>query len=491
MKSTFTFLFLLGFGLLAAQQKTITVTNSAGESVPFATISYGENQGTITNEDGQFTIANAADDAVLEISALGYSSQTIAIKDLENTVVLENKYIDLDEVVVFNKDLDVEEIVENIKDNLAVNYGVSPSRKKIFYRKTYDSEISKAEIEVEDSSIEELNQKLFDSICREIKQKFSSYSEVVADVYGDQKKQELDIIKAANLFDPRSTESVEELFERVQAIAEKNVKKDSYFKVRSGLIGTKLDQEEMDLAEEVEKEKTPAEKLKEEQSSKERLHTGVQAYINNLLTQSIYSEDAKLDVLEKDRKYEFEITGHTVIDDELVYVIDFRPDRSADYKGTMYVNAQDFGVFRVDFTNVQPIKKFKLFGVSHYEDVYRGKMIYTKNTDGKYDFSYLELTHGATSGIDRPLTIIEKNKNVKGRRKQNELDMEIDFKFKQSEKTQVVVLSNEGDLKITNTAKTDGFEYQTFKKYNPDFWQGYSIIEPNAALKAFEIESQD
>ncbi|WP_176763402.1 hypothetical protein [Salinimicrobium catena] len=29
------------------------------------------------------------------------------------------------------------------------------------------------------------------------------------------------------------------------------------------------------------------------------------------------------------------------------------------------------------------------------------------------------------------------------------------------------------------------FEYQKFKSYNPDFWAGYNIIEPNAAIKEF------
>jgi hypothetical protein len=33
--------------------------------------------------------------------------------------------------------------------------------------------------------------------------------------------------------------------------------------------------------------------------------------------------------------------------------------------------------------------------------------------------------------------------------------------------------------------KAEDFEYQKFKKYNPEFWDGYNIIEPNAAIKAF------
>ena len=437
---------------------------------------------------GQFTIINSSSGGEIEIQALGYISQKIALAGLSQKVVLQSKYIDLDEVILVDKDLDVTDIIARIKDNAIENYSISPTRKKIFYRKSYFSEVSKAEIEVEESSIADLNQALMDSITRKIKNPIASYTELIGDIYGNQDGQEVDVIKAARLFDPKTTESAEELFKRVQKIFEENIKDDSYFKIRSGIIGTKVDRDEMDLDDEPEKELTAEEKQKREKENKEDLVMNAKENINSVLKGTFYKEDVTLDVLDKDRKYDFDITGHTIIDDELVYIIKFSPKRGADYKGTMYVNAKDYGVYRLDYTNVKALKRFRLFGVSHYEDVHRGKMIYSKNGDGKYDFTYFEREMGATSGIDRPLTIIEKNKKVAGRRKQNELDMEIDFKFKQLDKVQVVVLDkNEGGDAI-KTSKEDAYEYATFKKYNPDFWKGYTIIEPNAMIKAFEIQ---
>ena len=200
-----------------------------------------------------------------------------------------------------------------------------------------------------------------------------------------------------------------------------------------------------------------------------------------------WKEDITFNLFDKTNRYDFKLNGYAWIDNAAVYVIDFEPKRRADFKGRIYVNTSDFGVHRLEYENVKPIKKFRLFGISMVDDVYRGKMIFVKDAGGKYNLSYVERETGETVGIDRPLTIIEKNKHVRGRRKQNELDLDINMKVSQVQKLQLVVYENEtlapGELEKL-TAAVD-FEYQTFKVYNPEFWTGHNIIEPNAAIKSF------
>ena len=74
-----------------------------------------------------------------------------------------------------------------------------------------------------------------------------------------------------------------------------------------------------------------------------------------------------------------------------------------------------------------------------------------------------------------------------GRNKQNELDLDIKINSGQVKKVQLVVYENSS---ISKTAYEDingsmTFEFEIFKVYTPEFWQGYDIIEPNAAIKAF------
>ena len=66
-----------------------------------------------------------------------------------------------------------------------------------------------------------------------------------------------------------------------------------------------------------------------------------------------------------------------------VYVLSFEPRWGEDYKGTIYVSMDDFAVLRMDFENVKSVWGFDLFGVSI--DAYKrsGRIILSKNNQGK------------------------------------------------------------------------------------------------------------
>ena len=74
-----------------------------------------------------------------------------------------------------------------------------------------------------------------------------------------------------------------------------------------------------------------------------------------------------LNFIEKSRKYEFTLFDYAYLNDEFVYAIAFKPKRSADFKGVMYINTDDFAIVRVDYENVKPLRKFGLLGISFKE----------------------------------------------------------------------------------------------------------------------------
>lgn len=80
----------------------------------------------------------------------------------------------------------------------------------------------------------------------------------------------------------------------------------------------------------------------------------------------------------------------------------------------------------------------------------------------------MEREAGENFGIERPLTVIEKNKHVAGRRKQNELDMDIAFKMSMVSKFQLVIYENKpvNDTEYSNVEEIENFDFQKFKKYN-------------------------
>ena len=54
-------------------------------------------------------------------------------------------------------------------------------------------------------------------------------------------------------------------------------------------------------------------------------------------------------------------------------------------------------------------------------------MVLSKFENEKYSLSYAKINFGQRTGFDRPIKLIEKNKNTKGRRKQNEISFRMDL----------------------------------------------------------------
>jgi hypothetical protein len=113
-----------------------------------------------------------------------------------------------------------------------------------------------------------------------------------------------------------------------------------------------------------------------------------------------------------------------------------------------------------------------------------------KLPNGRYALQYFENGSGYESGMQRPINIIEKNKNVRGRRKQNELALDADLHFITNEKIHLVVLDQE-TFSQSNFEKLE-FKHQVIPErknaYDPSFWKGELIMEPNQALRNFKSE---
>jgi len=483
---------LLSVISLSAQTITAKVVDKkTNEPIPYATIQYAENGGVITNEEGIFSFTLNPKTTTLDsiyISSMGYQKVGAAFTSpMDSIIYVAPKALELSSVFISNKNLSIDEIIDNVKEKVDQNYNRDLSHKKLFYRQSDFSDLHKMNIKFKKSTIKEFNKKFIDSVISIIPRKSAYYTEALCDLYGDFTKQKLNIIKGAELYDKSNDGSMEALSDKLEDILRKNVKPNSYLKIKSGwILGTKVQMDSIfdtnDEAAEVKKEIERPDKNQENYFLKYR-----KSSLQELLSSMFFQEDAKLNFIEKSGRYTFELIDYTLIDDSSVYIINFEPKRGADFKGTLYVNTHDFAIMRVDYENVKNLKNFGLLGVSYHETVYKGKTIFAKGADGKYSVRYIEKTKGNVFGIDRPLKIIEKNKFVKGRRKQNELSLGLDIGAGETSKYEVVVFDSqpitEGDY--TNSKENKAIKPQYLSKYDPAFWKGYNIIEPNTAIKQF------
>ena len=465
-----------------------------GSPIPYATIQYGEEKGVISNDEGRFRFLLdqfPKETDSLKITCMGFESKTLPLLGFrDSSIVLSSKTIDLKGVYVFDNPLTVEEIIEKVQENIPANYKSDSHKTRFFLRQSYFNTIDKMDITFKKSSIKELNKKLLDSVLNLIPRSAAYYTETLGDVYRHKNKMKMGVVRAAELYDKTNSGSMEAMGERLEAIFKENVKPDSYLKIKSGIFGTKMQLdsilEESDEAAEV------GEDIKKEVEEPENTYflSRMRGLWDDLEQDHFYQEDSKLNVFEKSRKYVFTLEGYADIAGEGTYVISFEPKRSADFKGRFFVNIEDYAVMRIEYENVQLLRNFRLLGISYKERIYRGVTSFRKNRSGSYRLAFMEKEVGNQFGIDRPLKVVEKNKNVRGRRKQNELLLHLDIASGSRDKYELVVY-DEDELSAANFesfTEKKNVKATYLKAYDPSFWEGYSTMEPNSALRQFTVE---
>ena len=90
---------------------------------------------------------------------------------------------------------------------------------------------------------------------------------------------------------------------------------------------------------------------------------------------------------------------------------------------------------KIEQQNNKVLRDFSLFGISFELYYHSVTLVFNNFSSEKYQLQFLETEFKFRSGINRPIKIVEKNKYVRGRRKQNELLARINFNLDQSSKT--------------------------------------------------------
>ena len=468
------------------------VDTKTNEGIPYATVQFSEHRGIITNEEGRFSInlnPGLEQQDSIYISSMGYKKTAIPFKaTLDSVIYIEPKAIELNEVYLFNNDLSIDEIIEKVKENLPSNYNREPIKQRLFFRQSSLNTMTKLDIEFEKSTIEELNKKFLDSVVSILPRNASYYTESLCDFYRKPDEHKLYIEKAAELYDKNNEGSMEALSAKLERIFKENVKPNSYLKIKSGWFGQKV---EIDSLFDSSEETAELEDQLKDDGNKQFL-SSKKNQLHDLYSELFYNDETKLNFIDKSNRYEFSLKGFTAIEDEGVYVIEFNPKRSEDFRGTFYVNIEDFAVMRIDYENVNSLKRIKLLGFSYEEITYKGTTIFSKGNNNKYDLRFIDKVFGRKMGVRRPLSVIEKNKYVKGRRKQNELSMELDIVNFNTEKYELVVFDSEliSNGEFSNSTENETVKATYLSSYNPEFWEGYDIMEPNKAIREFTVSDK-
>ena len=466
--------------------------------IPFVTVTTNFGQKTITNEEGVFRLIHkknfAATDSVF-ISCMGFATYKQAVLKVTDSIIyLPEKSIDLEGVILTQRELTAEEIIQKASEGFGEKYELSLTEKEFFMRESYAQRWNRMEMRVKKSSISEFNQRFWDSLFATLPKHDAWHTESVGTLYGDwsNEKQKLTLIRAVELADTVNDRGYEQIETKITQVLDKNVKSNSYFKLKSGIFSTKIDRDKI-----IEQEKdsltdltqTADHKEEKEKSPAEKFHQNRKSELRNIAQfMNVKKNILDVDVLSNASRYAFELLNFTYFDETPVYVIGFSPARKkAKFAGRIYIDADRFAPVQMEYENTKDLRNFALLGISLrvFRQVLRLK--FDRFESEKYQLQYIERITKFSTGIERPLKIIEKNKFVKGRRKQNELVADIDMQLDHESKLTLLISSNASlkESSFERLEKQTAFSPEKRNNFDPRFWEGYTIVEPNQLIRSF------
>ena len=479
MKKIIILLIFTAYCGINAQSITVQVKDSLTLSpIPFSTVSFSNNKGLISDENGIFQLITSEliNQDSLYVSSMGYEKVSYPlIKFKDSIIYLTPKPVVLNDVILTNKRLSSTEIVQEVYKNIDKNYEKGLTKNKIFLSKSSSSKTKRFNTSKFKSSIKEINYSLLDSISNNLSKENENALEILCYQFGniEQDKQKISLIKARETYN-KEDKILESLNTKLELYLKENIKSDSYFKIKSGLFGGDLEVDGLHDFDSTDLEVIS--KKKEEDLNRKKNFAGYQKNtINNFYSTLFFNEDSDFNFILKPNKYTFSEPELNFIGEDLIYVIECNPKGNSKYKGTLYVNSEDFALIRLDFENIKPLFKFKLFGVAFNQYLRKGKLLLSKFDNEKYNLSYAQVTSNQTFSIDRPIRLIEKNKNVKGRRKQNEISFKIDMAFDQENKTEIQVFES-SKISIDEFEKieeTNKVLPEFLDEFTTNFWEEF------------------
>lgn len=463
-------LLLFSFSTAVYGQHITVLDSSSQAPIPFVHV-YDGNKGVIASATGAFYWQSNTADSI-SLSCMGYATKTIGVNQLKDSLFLMPKALALAPIVVSNRTLTAKEIMARVLENTPNNmdFGLSSSEVFVEYKNSYETQ--KMDIEIKKSTIQELDQKFVDEILQQMPkmQYYASYtkSKWLRDS-GGLKNHKLEVMQAAKLKDSLNEQSFSSIDETIQAILDKREKKNSYFKVKSGpLINIKVDN---DNAKEVDSTAQDSLEITPEAFAKRQL--GMLKRRGNTLL--FKEKNWALPFLEKPNKYT--LTNEGIAFDQRVptYKLRFTSKKRKDYSGYLLVDVVDFGVHKISYHNNKHAFRIKMFGLFFEERLDNRTYVFVKNQLGKYTLYQIKEEEESTFGLKRPIKIIEKNKVVKGRNRQNVLSMDVNMSMKEVQKANIFFNSftpipkKEFDaLKLIHTVlPTDYYSLEAIREHMP------------------------
>lgn len=443
----------------------------------------GTKNGAVTNDDGHFTISShqLKENDTLSFYFVGYRTKKISIGNFlsKPTIYLAPETFSLSEFFVFSDNKNAEQIVKSVLLNRATNYKRGYAKNQVFTRNRSVSDINSIDIKFKKSSFEQLNEKMTKLIEKRLPKHSISYTDFLGDAYlsvNSKDTLKLDPIKEVRLKDKNLADinQLEDMFEKLF----KNIEENEYWKIKSGIIGSKVDVEDSEGAKDsLVKYNTESEK------------SYYYAKRLNRLFENRFTNKKKWEFLHNTNRYNYELVFGTQINGEKVYVIDFTPKNKGEYEGRLYIAMDTYALVKANYryADGKTGTNIKFFGLGITENVYDVN-IYFEKREETYQLKYYAQKLGSKVSFDRNLSLLKKKKRFLIDKKLNEIKVKLDMKVTQLNSFEILVISSQKiQTKEFNKFKQKpNFKTVYVDQFSDDLWKNYTIIEPSKQMRDYK-----
>lgn len=482
MKSLLLVVLLCAFPSISLAQ-TLTgriLDSQTGEAVPFATVVTGVNRGTISNEEGYFSLENSKmDTPSVQISCMGYETLIVPAASLKADGVLElhPAAIRLNEVRIGERIPDAEEIIRKVNESIPVNYNLDTRNYTFFYRESEAMNWEQLDLEVEKDS--ELDKAQLEKARKELSAlgRYITESQAVSffdfnGTYNVQKdSSQIWIDRATELVDAKKDFSMDNLQAKAQKIVLSHLDSTKTYKVKTGLLTV---EDSISIDEEF------------AQQGDSTSVSYLSGKVSNLLEVAGFKSEERLSDFLNEDLYQYELVKPTYFNGFYVYAVRFFPGkRKARFAGTLYIDASSFAVLKADYRYAkgksgQSVNLKLLLGIKYIENRDRGTVVFQQDDTGKYYPYYIQKEYGNYVYLHRSLKFIENSES----RKKVKFDFLLEGGVRQKES--LLIRPSEP---LSTQASTDKIRVQKLDSYQPTIWQDTEIIAPLEEMKNFKVSN--
>ena len=358
-------IFLISTLKIKSQSLNVQIIDSiTKQPIAFTNIYFSNNNGLISDDKGNFELIRSqlSHNDSMYVSMIGYNKKSFSLNNFNDTIIrLIQSPIKLSDVYLTNKKFNSQEIISKVIENIENNYEKGFSKNKIYLNRSSNSITEKFELSKFKSTITDINKNLIDSILGNISKQNNYQLETLSYYYGSyhNDNQKIQLIKARETYE-KANQVLKSLNQKMEDAFKNEVKKDSYFKIKSGIFKTDLD---VDRTEEVDSTNVESVKKFEEKKlkNKQEFANDQRNIIHNFYKLLFFNENSDLNFILKPNRYIFSESRIELLGNDIVYLINCTPKGKDKYSATLYINTENYAIVRLDFTNLKPLSNFKLF----------------------------------------------------------------------------------------------------------------------------------